>query len=151
MPSTADPSLRRVALWHPGLIASGATLLIAALVTDVLYWQTLLFEWNNFSAWLILAGLLLSALAALALIVDLLRRRLHRIAWWRFAGLAVAVLLGVVDAFVHSRDAYTAVVPEGIILSAVVAVLLLAVGLGGGWSLESHHASALPHARDTLR
>lgn len=151
MPSTADPSLRRVALWHPGLIASGATLLIAALVTDVLYWQTLLFEWNNFSAWLILAGLLLAALAALALIVDLLRRRLHRIAWWRFAGLAVAVLFGVVDAFVHSRDAYTAVVPEGIILSAVVTVLLLAVGLGGGWSLESHHASAGPHARDTLR
>lgn len=151
MPSTADPSLRRAALWHPGLIASGATLLIAALVTDVLYWQTLLFEWNNFSAWLILAGLLLAALAALALIVDLLRRRLHRIAWWRFAGLAVAVLLGVADAFVHSRDAYTAVVPEGIILSAVVAVLLLAVGLGGGWSLESRRASALPRARDSLR
>lgn len=43
------PERRRVLL-HPGLVASGATLLIATCVSDVLYWQTLLFQWNNLFA-----------------------------------------------------------------------------------------------------
>ena len=36
-------------LFHAPLVASGATLLIAALVTDVLYWRTALTQWENFS------------------------------------------------------------------------------------------------------
>jgi uncharacterized membrane protein len=121
-------------LWHPGLVASGATLLIAAFVTDLLYWRTLLFQWNNFSAWLLTAGLILAGLAALAFLVDLLTRRVGKVAWLRLLGLAVAALLSLLNAFVHSRDAYTAVVPEGIIISAIVTLLLLAVG-SGGWSV----------------
>jgi uncharacterized membrane protein len=136
------PEYRRAPL-HPGLVSSGATLLIAAFVTDILYWQSTLFQWNNFSAWLLAAGLVVTALAALALVFDLLLKRVRRIAWIRFAGLAVAALLSLLNAFVHSRDAYTAVVPEGIILSAVVTIFLLAVGLGGGWSLEARRSSPL--------
>jgi uncharacterized membrane protein len=40
-------------------------------------------------------------------------------------GYALAVLLSVVNAFVHSRDGYTAVVPSGLTLSALVVVVLL--------------------------
>ena len=118
-------------------MSSGATLLIAAFVTDFLYWQSDLFQWNNFSGWLLAAGLVLAALGAIALVIDLLLHRVRQIAWLRLAGLTLAALLSLLNAFVHSRDAAAAVVPEGIVLSAVVTVLLLGVGLSGGWSLQA--------------
>ena len=139
-PITASP--RR--LLHPGLVATGATLLIAGFVSDVVYWQTLLFQWNNVSQWLVPAGMVFALLAALAFVLDLVTRRVGRIDWLRFAGLAVAALLGLVNAFVHSRDAYTAVVPQGLALSAIVTLLLLAVGLTGGWSLASRRPLQQP-------
>lgn len=120
--------------FHPGLVSCGACLLIAAFVSDVLYWKTLLFQWNNFSGWLLAAGLLMAALAALAFVLDLILGRVRAVAWPRFLGLAAAVLLSILNIFVHSRDSYTAVVPEGITLSALVTVLLIVVGIGG-WNL----------------
>lgn len=127
----------RRALFHPGLVASGATLLMAGFGSDLLYWETLLFQYNNMSQWLVAAGLVVALLAAIAFVIDVVRGHVGRVSWPRFAGLAVAALLAVLNAFVHSRDAYTAVVPQGIILSAVVTLILLAVGLSGGWSLSS--------------
>lgn len=129
--------------FHPGLVAAGATLLIATFVSDYLYWDTLLFQYNNFSGWLLTGGLVLSLLAAIAFVIDLVLGRIRRIAWLRFTGVAVAALLGILDALVHSRDAYTAVIPEGITLSAIVAVILLVVGIGGGWSLAAHRVVPL--------
>jgi uncharacterized membrane protein len=54
------------------------------------------------------------------------RRRIDRPIWPRMVGYALAILLALANAFVHSRDGYTAVVPTGLTLSAlVVAVLVL--------------------------
>jgi len=128
----SDPS----ELMHPRLIAPGAALLIAALATDVVYWRTLLAQWDNFSIWLIAAGLVLAGAAAFALVVDMALGRIGPIAWGRFAGFALAALLSLLNAFVHSRDAYTAVVPNGLQLSALVAVILLVLGWRG-WSLQA--------------
>jgi uncharacterized membrane protein len=135
-------------LFHPGLIAAGSTLLIATFASDFLYWRTLLFQWNNVSAWLLAAGLIISALGAIAFIIDLVLRHVDRVAWLRFAGLSVAALLALLNAFVHSRDAYTAVVPEGIILSAIVTAILVLVGVSGGWSLASPRRFPSPQTRD---
>ena len=121
---------------HPRLIAPGAALLIAAFATDVIYWRTLLFQWNNFSIWLIAAGLVLAGLAGLALLLDMAGRRIGGMAWGRFCGFTVAALLSLLNAFVHSRDAYTAVVPNGLELSALVTVILLVLGRRG-WSLSA--------------
>lgn len=135
-----DTLERRRALLHPGLIASGATLLIAGFVSDVLYWKTLLFQWNNVSQWLVAGGMVVALIAAIVFIVELLMHRVGAIAWPRFVAFAVVGVLGLVNAFVHSRDAYTAVVPQGITLSAIVTLILLAVGLTGGWSLARRAA-----------
>ena len=123
-------------LLHPRLIAPGAALLIAAFATDVIYARTLLFQWDNFSIWLLAAGLVFAALAGLALLLDVARRRIGAMAWGRFAGFTVAALLSLLNAFVHSRDAYTAVVPNGLELSALVTVILLVLGWRG-WSLSA--------------
>ncbi len=128
-------------LLHPRLIAPGAALLIAAFATDLVYWRTLLFQWNNFSIWLIAAGLVLAALAGLAVLMDVARQRFGAMAWGRLAGFTVAALLSLLNAFVHSRDAYTAVVPDGLLLSALVTVILAILGWRG-WSLS---AGRRPH------
>ena len=39
----------------------------------------------------------------------------------------VVLLLSVLNAFVHSRDGYTAVVPDGLVLSVVVVLLMIGV------------------------
>ena len=67
------PERRR--LLHPGLVAAGATLLMATLVSDYLYWDTLLFQYNNFSGWLLAGGLAVTLLAAIAFVIDLLLGR----------------------------------------------------------------------------
>jgi uncharacterized membrane protein len=72
-------------------------------------------------------------LAAIALVIELLAGRGRRISWIDFVLLAIAALLSLVNAFVHSRDAWTTVEPEGIWLSGISALLLLVVGLRG-WS-----------------
>ena len=138
----------RPRLLHPGLVGAGATLLMAAFASDLLYWDTLLFQYNNFSGWLLTGGLILALLAAIAFVIDLVSGRVGQISWVRFVGLAAAALLGVLNAFVHSRDAYTAVVPQGITLSAIVTVILLAVGIGGGWSLAARRVVPLAQTRD---
>src|SRR3982751_6070919 len=53
-------------------------LFIAALVTDVAYAKSANIMWLNFSEWLIAAGLLFGALAAIVLIVEFIASRAIR-------------------------------------------------------------------------
>jgi uncharacterized membrane protein len=50
--------------------------------------------------------------------------------------LAGAALLSLLNVFVHSRDAWTSVVPQGLELSVVVAVCLAIIGWRG-WSVTT--------------
>jgi len=125
---------------HPRLIGLGAALLIAAFATDVTYANTLLFQWANFSIWLITGGLVLAALAGLALVLDITSHRITGIDWLRFSGFSVAALLSLLNALVHSRDAYTAVVPGGLELSALVSAILVIIGWRG-WSVSARRSS----------
>jgi len=56
-------------------------------------------------------------------------RQIDTPAWPRVVGYALAVLLSLMNAFVHSRDGYTAVVPTGLMLSALVVVVLVLTAL----------------------
>src|SRR5712664_661696 len=117
---------------HRMLVSFSAAYFAGALVTDIVYWQMPDVLWERFSIWLILAGLVMAGLATVAYVIDLAgRRRIERPAWPRVVGYALAVLLSVVNAFVHSRDGYTAVVPSGLTLSALVVVVLLVTGWAG--------------------
>jgi uncharacterized membrane protein len=103
-----------------------AAYFVGALVTDLVYWQMPDVLWERFSIWLIAAGLVMAGLAAVAYAIDFAGgRQINRPAWPGVAGYALAVLLSLINAFVHSRDGYTAVVPTGLTLSGVVIVVLL--------------------------
>jgi len=123
-------------LLHPGFVGAGAALLIAAFITDLMYYRTALMQWANFSAWLIVFGLVLALIAAVLLVLDFVLVRAGRLNWLHFILVVAAALLSLLNMLVHSRDAWTSVVPEGIVLSAIVTVMLLIVGFGG-WNLTT--------------
>jgi uncharacterized membrane protein len=114
---------------HAMLSAYPLAFFTAALVTDIAYVNSADMMWANFSIWLITGGLLMGAAAALAGIVDAIvfkrRRQRQRGAMLHTVGTMVMLVLALFNAFVHSRDAWTSVVPSGIVLSAIVAVLAL--------------------------
>ena len=116
---------------HSILVSFSAAYFAGALVTDIVYWQMPDVMWERFSIWLIAAGLIMAGLATIAYVIDLAGgRRIDRPAWPRAIGYAIAVLLALTSAFVHSRDGYTAVVPAGLTLSALVVVVLVLTALG---------------------
>jgi uncharacterized membrane protein len=127
--STATPRGRPI---HKMLVAFSAAYFAGALVTDLVYWQMPDVMWERFSIWLITAGLVSAGFAAVAYVIDLLAgRQIDRPTLPRAVGYALAVLLSLINAFVHSRDGYTAVVPAGLMLSGlVIVVLLLTVRVG---------------------
>ena len=111
---------------HKMLVSFSAAYFAGALVTDLVYWQIPDVLWERFSIWLIAAGLIMAGLAAVAYVIDLAGgRQIDTPAWPRVVGYALAVLLSLMNAFVHSRDGYTAVVPTGLMLSGLVIVVLL--------------------------
>jgi uncharacterized membrane protein len=108
---------------------------IATLITDIVYWQTAQMQWANMSAWLLLAGVVVSVFAALAGIIDFFgdaRIRELRAARIHSIGNVIALILSIFNCLIHTRDAYTSVVPSGLILSALVVVILLVTGWNAG-------------------
>ncbi len=124
------------ALLHRGFIGASAALLMAAFGTDCFYYMTSLWQWSNFSAWLIAVGLIVMLVGVILLLMDLATGRARRLNPVSFVVVTAAGILSLANAFVHSRDAWTSVVPEGIVLSALCALLLLIAG-ARGWSLTT--------------
>lgn len=124
---------------HGILSAYPLAFFTGALATDIIYSQSTNMMWANFSAWLIAAGILMGVLAAVVGIIDAVaaRGRQRRARPWAHSLLTGAMMiLALVNAFIHSRDAWTSVVPTGITLSAIVTVLALA----SSWMGYSLHA-----------
>jgi uncharacterized membrane protein len=97
--------------------------------------------WETFSIWLLTAGLIVAAFAVLFGLIDFIgsrRIRNLRLAWLHGIGNGVAMILAIINAFVHSRDGYTAVVPTGLILSGLVVLILLVTGWMGQSMVYRH-------------
>ncbi|WFU82533.1 hypothetical protein QA645_07260 [Bradyrhizobium sp. CIAT3101] len=116
---------------HPFFVGLGGALLMAALFTDFMYTSNSLSQWANFSVWLITGGLVLALIGTIFLVVDVALGRAGAIRWLDFGLVVAAAILSLVNVFVHTRDAWTSVVPTGITLSTIVTILLLAAGVRG--------------------
>ncbi len=97
-----------------------------ALATDIAYWQSggnLM--WQNFSSWLLFIGLVFGALGLLAGLVDLLRRRTRplRPGFLPILLYLLVLAFALLNSLVHAGDGWTAVVPYGLLLSALTVVL----------------------------
>ncbi|WP_270936216.1 DUF2231 domain-containing protein [Falsiroseomonas oryzae] len=124
---SAPRYLRPLHPLHAILLAFPLPLFLGALLSDLAYRASFHIQWANFAAWLIAGGLVFGGFALLWALVDLIRsgpaRRRHAAIY--FVVLLVMWGLGFVNALVHAKDAW-AIMPEGLYLSAVVAVLALA-------------------------
>ena len=135
---------------HAMLVPVPIVCFVGTFVTDLVYAKTAEMQWANMSAWMLTIGLIVAVFAALAGIVDFLGdghiRRL-RPAWIHVVGNVVALLLSIVNAFVHSRDAYTSVVPLGVTLSGLVVLILLVTGWNG-WEMVYRHGVGVKADRE---
>jgi uncharacterized membrane protein len=114
---------------------------VGGLSTDLIYWRTANMMWADFSAWLVTVGVVMAYLAALVGVIDFLSNRLMRAqgpAWPHVIGSVIVLVLATLDMFVHSRDAWTSVVPWGLILSAAVVLISLVTGWMGGSMVDRH-------------
>jgi uncharacterized membrane protein len=120
---------------HTVLVAFPAVCFVGAFITDFVYWRSMSFVWENFSVWLLMAGLVMAGLVVIAAVIDFVvsrNRRASRPAWPYVLGNALVIVLSLFNVFVHSRDGYTAVVPTGIILSGIVVLIVMITGWMGG-------------------
>jgi uncharacterized membrane protein len=103
---------------------------VAALIFDIIYLETAVILWDKAAAWLIVFGLLFAVVPRLINLTQVWitsrqsATRADKLDFWLNL---CAIFAALLNAFVHSRDAY-AVVPAGLWLSAST-VLLLAIGL----------------------
>lgn len=109
---------------HTILLAGSVSLFLGALLSDYAYFATHQIQWSNFASWLNAGALLFSGLALVFALVNLLRaQRKGGQPLTYFALLLVTWVIGLVNAFQHAKDAW-AVMPTGLVLSAVVFVLI---------------------------
>ena len=122
---------------HATLLAGSVPLFLGALLSDIAYGQTYQIQWANFASWLIAGALVFSGFALLFALVNLLRaeRKSGRPALY-FLLLLAAWVLGLVNAFQHAKDAY-AMMPTGLVLSAIVTLLALVATWIGLTNLRS--------------
>jgi uncharacterized membrane protein len=130
---------------HPMLVPFPIACFVGALVTDIAYYATAEMMWADFSAWLLVVGLIMGVLAAIAGLTDFLGNRMiraQRPAWAHMLGNLAVLVLSAINLLVHSRDAWTSVYPTGLILSVVV-VLILPVTGWLGWSMVYRHGAGV--------
>lgn len=138
MTVTTHPDYRyRPGPLHAMLLAGTVPLFLGALLSDIAYYNSFQIQWANFAAWLIAGGLLFAGLALLFALGNLIgaQRKAGRPVLY-FLLLLVTWVIGLINAFEHAKDAW-AVMPTGLVLSAVVAVLALITAWLGLSNLRS--------------
>jgi uncharacterized membrane protein len=102
---------------------------LGALISDIAYSASAFLMWLHFSEWLIAAGLAFGALAAVVLLIEFFASgviRAEASGWVHLVLFYAALIVELINAFVHTIDGWTAVVPTGMILSIIGAILALA-------------------------
>lgn len=119
---------------HAILLSFPIALFCAALASDIAYLNSAEIQWSNISQWAITAALIFGAPVVIWAIVNSVRSPNHglRQAEIRYLVLVAAMwILGLINAFKHSQDAWSSVGTAGLLLSLACVVLALAAGWVG--------------------
>ncbi|MBS9719385.1 DUF2231 domain-containing protein [Tianweitania sp. BSSL-BM11] len=117
------------------------------LLTDIAYYLSANLLWQNFSSWLLFAGLVFGGFALVVAIIEFLARSglaLLRPTWPVIVGYLVVLLLALLNSFIHAGDGWTAVVPYGLATSAVTFVVMLVVA-GMNRSMKTRRLVGVNH------
>jgi uncharacterized membrane protein len=148
---------------HPMLIPLPIGFLVGALLSDIAFARTEDEFWARASLWLIRAGFITGALAAVFGLIDFLTiQRARRLdGWVHFIGNALALLLTLGNWLVRQGDAVDGLMPTGLALSVIVALILVVTGWFGGelsyrykvgvLGRDNQAQQALKNSRESLR
>lgn len=122
--ATGSPIYRRPpGILHTIFLAGTVPLFLGALLNDIAYFKTYQIQWSNFASWLIAGGLLFAGLALLFALGNLVTAKHKKgTPLMYFVLLLTTWILGLVNAFVHAKDAW-AIMPAGLFLSVIVLLL----------------------------
>jgi len=126
---------------HPMLIPFPVAFFVATLVCDVAFWRNGNATVATSATWLLGAGLVMAALAAVAGLIDFLgdqRIRALNDAWLHAGGNVLIVLLELYNWYTRYSQGTPAIVPTGLILSAIAVAGLLFTGWKG-WEMVYRH------------
>lgn len=129
--TTAGPPLHPL---HAILLGFPIALFAGGLASDITYLNSAEIQWTNFAQWLIAGALFFGGIVLLFAIVRLIRARRHGArgrAGIYLILLAAMWVLGLINAFQHSRDGWSSVGTLGLVLSIVTTLLALAAGWVG--------------------
>jgi len=133
---------------HPMLIPFPIAFFIATFVCDLVYWQTANASWATAAMWLLGAGLIMAALAAVAGLTDVLgdvQIRNLNAAWLHAGANVLAVLIELYNWYSRYSHGSGAVLPTGLILSLIVVLILLFSGWKG-WEMVYRHRVGVSNA-----
>ena len=138
---------------HPMLIPFPIAFFVATFVCDLLFWRTHNPGWVTASLWLLGAGLIMAALAAIVGLIDVLsepRIRALNDAWYHAGGNVVAVLIELYNWYSRYVHGDAAVLPVGLLLSLIVVCILLFTGWKG-WKMVYLHRVGIADEEAVLR
>lgn len=138
---------------HPMLVPFPIAYLVGALFTDLAFISTNDAFWATASLWLLRAGVVMGALAAVFGLVDFLSRksiRSHKIAWYHFAGNAGVLALALINMMLRGDSPADAIVPGGILLSLIVAGTLIYTSWLGGEMAYRYRIGSIPAGAEQI-
>jgi uncharacterized membrane protein len=131
--------------FYPLLAVFAVSCFLGTLAADIAYWRTADLMWADFADWLVTIGVVVgyvTILVALIEVFGLRSGRLRRPTWPYAVGNIVTLILATLNMLVHTRDAWTSVVPWGLVLSAAMVVVALVTGWVTRETYAPHSAGA---------
>lgn len=136
-PTSGGPnrsSINGAPLWrmHVVVAFSSLPLFVGALLSDWAYASSYEEQWTNFADWLNAGGLTLAVVALVWAALAEFRQSRHQLGgrWLYAALLAVTVIVGIANAFVHAKDGWASM-PAAPVLSLLVLLLAAAASVVG--------------------
>lgn len=120
---------------HPMIVPFPIAFLVGALLADIAYWWTDNTFWSEAALWLVGAGVVTGLFAGLFGLMDFLtikRVRDHTAAWVHGLGNMAALAVAGLNWWWRVGNPTDAVLPWGIVMSGVIAMMLLVTGWYGG-------------------
>lgn len=135
---------------HPILITLPIGFFIATLLFDVMFWRTGAEAFATGALWLLGAGLIGAAAAAITGVIDFAGDdRVRRIgdAWQHAIGNVILVLIQLFSFYQRYRYGAAAVLPLGLILSLIAVCLMGFTGWKGGELVFRHRVAVYDKPR----
>lgn len=132
---------------HPMLVPLPIGALVFLLATDVGYWSTGDAFWATASLWLVGAAVITGLIAGLVGagdFVSIRRARQLRAGKVHAIGNGVVIVLAILSWYLRADDPAAAVLPWGLLISAVSVLLLGVTGWMGGELSYRHRIGVLP-------